>query len=676
MSDQLEGSYRSVFLRSPLPMWVFDQETLRFLEVNEAAIRRYGYSREEFLGMTIRDIRPPEDVERLETYLEAHIGTDAERVVAGFVHRRKDGGLLDVEITSSPIVFAGRPARLVLAYDVSDHTRYERRLQALAEASAEIASAESLQDALQHITDRTREILGAHLGMCTLTPTSDWTEATTALSLSSRYADHVGTPGLHDGSGIYSLVRESGQPLRLTADELAHHPRRRGFGVAEDTHPPLRGLVAAPLQGPDGWCIGLLMVSDSDAGDFTQADEAMLVQLARLASDAIERGRLRWTVATSAAEITKLNASLHRQLDRMDGLRQVDRAITSSLDLNLTLAVFLDQVTTHLGVDAGAVLLHDASARSLRYAALRGLRTTSLRSLAVKVGEGTLGRIVLEREARLEDLAAPDASHPALVPLRDEGFVTSLARPLIAKGIVVGVLELFHRGAIALDAEQAEYLDALVDQGAIVIDNGVLFNRLERANVELVQAYDTTIEGWAAALDRRGSDPPGHSRRVADLSVRTGQLLQVDSEDLHWIRRGALLHDIGNLGVPEVLLRKPGPLDEEEWARVRTHPDLAREFLDPIPFLRKALDIPCAHHERWDGSGYPQGLSGETIPLPARIFMVSDVFDAMTAGRPYSAPVPRGEAVAYLRRMRGTLFDPHVVDAFFRTLESAPEQRM
>ncbi len=182
---------------------------------------------------------------------------------------------------------------------------------------------------------------------------------------------------------------------------------------------------------------------------------------------------------------------------------------------------------------------------------------------------------------------------------------------------------------------------------------------------DIERAYDATIAGWSQALDLRDHETEGHSLRVAELTVRLARLLGIGEAEIMHIRRGALLHDIGKLGIPDSILHKPGPLSDEEWKIMRMHPVYAHEWLSPIEFLRPALDIPHYHHERWDGSGYPSGLKGEEIPLAARIFSVIDVWDALRSDRPYRDAWPIEKVQAHIRDLRGKHFDPQVVEAFF-----------
>ncbi|UCD42327.1 MAG: HD domain-containing protein [Chloroflexota bacterium] len=191
---------------------------------------------------------------------------------------------------------------------------------------------------------------------------------------------------------------------------------------------------------------------------------------------------------------------------------------------------------------------------------------------------------------------------------------------------------------------------------------------LNQSKLDLLNAYDRTLEGWSMALELRDQETEGHTRRVAEMTMDLAILMGIKEDDLVNIRRGALLHDIGKMGIPDRILLKPGELTPEEWVIMRKHPEFAYELLWPIEYLRPAIPIPHSHHEWWDGSGYPLGLKGEEIPLPARIFAVIDVWDAMSSDRPYRKALPEREVCDYLIESKGIHFDPRVVDAFFDLL--------
>lgn len=191
----------------------------------------------------------------------------------------------------------------------------------------------------------------------------------------------------------------------------------------------------------------------------------------------------------------------------------------------------------------------------------------------------------------------------------------------------------------------------------------------KRAEENLTEAYETTLEGWAKALELRDKETEGHSRRVTKTTLIVARAMGFHEQELIHIRRGSILHDIGKMGIPDEILRKSGPLTEEERDIIKKHPDTALELLKQIPFLEKALEIPCYHHEKWDGTGYPGRLKGNQIPLSARIFAVVDVWDALNSDRPYRKAWSREETLKYLRDESGKHFDPKVVEIFLELLE-------
>lgn len=191
---------------------------------------------------------------------------------------------------------------------------------------------------------------------------------------------------------------------------------------------------------------------------------------------------------------------------------------------------------------------------------------------------------------------------------------------------------------------------------------------LQRANKELAQAYDETLKGWSLALELRDNETLGHSERVTEMTLRLARAMGIDNDELTHIRRGALLHDIGKMGIPDSILNKPGPLNDEEWEIMRQHPVYAYDLLCPIAYLRPALDIPYSHHEKWDGTGYPCGLKGEQIPLAARIFTVADVWDALCSSRSYRDAWPEEKVRTYICEQASIYFDPQVVNIFLKLI--------
>jgi len=352
----------------------------------------------------------------------------------------------------------------------------------------------------------------------------------------------------------------------------------------------------------------------------------------------------------------------------LTALRTIDNGISSSFDMRVTLNIFIEQVMTQLNVHAASILI-SKDTLSLEYAAGSGFRNRGIAKSRLRVGESHAGRAALERRM----IAVPDLSREPFTPssiLTAEGFVSYYGVPLIAKGQLKGVLQIFHRAPLSPDEEWLDFLQTLAGEAAIAIDNAEMFDNLQRANSELLVAYNATIEGWSRALDLRDQETEGHTQRVTEMALNLAAAMGVEGKELMNLQRGALLHDIGKMGVPDSILLKPGPLTKEEMEIMRRHPQYACDMLSPIPFLRPALDIPYCHHEKWDGTGYPRKLKGEQIPLVARIFAVVDVWDALISDRPYRAAWARDKVRAYIREQSGLHFEPRVVEMFLKMIET------
>ena len=375
-------------------------------------------------------------------------------------------------------------------------------------------------------------------------------------------------------------------------------------------------------------------------------------------------------IAASSVHRITLYEDTQRRLERVMALRTLNLAVSGDIDLNISLEVLLDQLTDHFGVDAVDVLVLDPETREFVYAVGRGFRTKAAKSGGM-CGENVLaGQTVRDRKKvfvkTLQEHEYLDAFCSELI--KEEGFISYLGLPLIAKGEVKGVLELFNRKTNDLDDEWLNFMEALAADAAMAIDHAGLFQSLQRSNEELKAAYDATIWGWSRALELRDKETQGHSERVVELTVHLAQRLGIWERDMPALRRGAILHDIGKMGVPDSILLSPGPLSEGEWEIMSRHPEFAHQMLSSISFLQSALDIPYCHHERWDGSGYPRGLKGEEIPLAARIFSVVDVWDALTSDRPYRDAWTFEKAQEYIKVNSGHYFDPHVVDVFLKMM--------
>ncbi|MBI3536653.1 MAG: response regulator [Chloroflexi bacterium] len=375
-------------------------------------------------------------------------------------------------------------------------------------------------------------------------------------------------------------------------------------------------------------------------------------------------------VRERTTQLTKSNVEIERQVQHLSALRAIDQAITASFDLKFTLQVFLEQVTTQLKVDAAAVLLMKREALTLESFADRGFRTPAIKTTRLAPGEGFAGKVASERRVLIvPDIRSALNERAGISKLIAEGFIGYCAAPLIAKAQVQGVLEIFHRAPLNPSLEWQSFLVLLAGQAAIAIDNATLFNDLQRSNAELLRAYDTTIEGWSRAMDLRDKETEGHTQRVAEMTVLLARAVALSENEIAQARRGALLHDMGKLGIPDSILLKPDKLTEDEWEVMRRHPRYAYEMLSPIDYLRPALDIPYCHHEKWDGNGYPRQLKGEQIPRAARLFALADVYDALTSVRPYRKAWTKEKTLEHIKGLSGTHFEPRAVEIFLQEME-------
>lgn len=374
-------------------------------------------------------------------------------------------------------------------------------------------------------------------------------------------------------------------------------------------------------------------------------------------------------VSTDITERKRAEQRTLVQLQRLHTLHVIDQTITSNLDFRLTLDLLLENVISRLRVDAADVLLFEQLFQKLKFAAGYGFHTNSVEQTNLRLGESHAGQAALERRTvHIPNLNVWGKESERDLLLKNESFVTYIGVPLIAKGAVKGVLEIFHRTPLEPDPDWLNFLETLGGQAAIAIDDAQLFEKLQRSNDELALAYEVTIEGWSRAMDLRDKETEGHTQRVTEMAVRLAWAMGMSNEQIVHVRRGALLHDMGKLGVPDSILLKPGELTDEEWLFMRKHPQNAYDMFSSIEYLRPALDIPHYHHEKWDGTGYPQGLKGLQIPLPARVFAVVDVWDALQSDRPYRTGWTQEKVLEYIRAQSGIHFDPKVVELFMKVL--------
>jgi putative nucleotidyltransferase with HDIG domain len=361
-----------------------------------------------------------------------------------------------------------------------------------------------------------------------------------------------------------------------------------------------------------------------------------------------------------AIENAQLFEEIHLSFQRLASLRSIDQAISNNRNLDSILEILINHVLQQLKVDAACVMIFNKDRETLQFRWGKGF---AYKKYSGK--EFAVNTTIAEQAIRVNHTVCyPSIDLRNYSHLNRENFTSVACTPIFIQGKVEGVLEVFSKEPLRTSLDWIEFFETLAWQIAITIDNYDLFNGLQRSNQDLVDAYDATIQGWSHALDLRDKETEGHTQRVTEKALSLARKMNYPEEALVHMRRGALLHDIGKMSIPDRILLKEGPLTDEEWVIMRKHTDFAFELMAPIQYLWPALDIPYCHHEKWDGSGYPRGLKGEEIPLAARIFSVVDVWDALTSDRPYRKAWTHEAAITFIRSQRGKHFDPRVVDVF------------
>jgi PAS domain S-box-containing protein len=366
----------------------------------------------------------------------------------------------------------------------------------------------------------------------------------------------------------------------------------------------------------------------------------------------------------------KTEEKLTVQIERMQALGNIDRAIISTMDISFITDVVFDQISSQLHMDLSLLFLQTNNSQELTCQLSRGLPLLGGNGSKSDCPQPIMANRVAETGEMivLEDISQTHhfSIEAQAFPYRDIKFYAGV--PLLNLGETIGVLEVCSTQPYSPDPEWINFLGMIAGQTTIAIIHVTQFHDIRRLNAELLNSYENTLEGWARVLEFKDQETKGHSDRVTQMSVKLGQVLGLSAEELVHLRRGAILHDIGKLCVPEGILCKEGPLNDDEWEVMKQHPLFAQEFVGDIQFLQPATNIMLFHHERWDGSGYPLGLKGKQIPLGARIFMVIDVWDALSFDRPYRKAWPKEKVREYLQTNAGVLFDPDVVNIFLEII--------
>ncbi len=647
-----EAFLNSILDNIPSMITVKEAASLKYFKVNRPVEEYLGKTSDEILGKTVFDLFSNGEAkfytEQDEiTLKEKHIvdipienGLSREKKPR-FFHEKKIP-MYDAEGIPSYI--------LSISEDITEQIQLENdakvhleRLEAISKLSTRMQTPSSLDEMLPVLLEIFLETVDAPMG-------SIWLYKQEREELVSVYYSGGGYDNqllieepLKPGMGIPGLVFLTQEPhITQNYNEDPWFPEHKKGLMYKSL-----GGVTLPLRTTNS-VIGVINISMPSTRTISEDDVKLLVTLCEIAGNAIQ------TVS--------LKDQTEQRLKRLSALASIDRAISSSFDMMVSFEILVSNVISQLKMDAADVLLYNPYSQLLEYSTGQGFLTDAIKSAVLRLGESLAGEAAVTREmVVVKNLIAANISF-ANQQLAAEGFVTYYGVPLIAKGELRGVLEVFSRSQHTPDDDWINFLKSLAEQAAIAIDNTEMFENLRRSNMELGMAYNATIEGWSRALDLRDKETEGHTLRVTEITEKLARSFGLPENQIKYIRWGALLHDIGKMGVPDGILLKPGPLNDEEWVVMCMHPKYAFEMLAPIGYLTQAIDIPYCHHEKWDGTGYPRGLKGEQIPLSARIFAVVDIWDALSSDRPYRKAWPQEKVMEHIRNLSGTHLDPKVVD--------------
>ncbi|WP_448565861.1 PAS domain S-box protein, partial [Thermus sp.] len=551
VTEEVESEHRFRALAETAPalilMWQAESpeapETARLVYANPEALRLTGYSLEELQSQPVWAFVHPQDRELVRKRGLARLR--GEDVPARYAFRilTKGGEVRWLDFSAARVELGGKPTILGIGLDITEAKERERTLEAFARLSLTLREADALEDMIEKGLETVMAVMGAEAGSVLI---YEGTPPRVRVAADRGWMEKLPPPNLQ-------LEKQSLAARALAGQVILSPDPKTDPRVQEAARPHIPegyGVLALPLlAGKEA--VGVLFLS-WPRENLPGPKEVERVQvLAEVLGSALRRASLRRKLA--------------QRLEQLEALRAVDQAIAASLDLGLTLEVFLSQAL-RLPLDAVALFLYRKEEQALVLQQAKGFLTPKDRlPQRIPLGVGHVGRAALAGEVvHVEDLTQDPETHPEFT-LR-EGLVSERAYPLFAKGQLLGVLAAFTRRPWDLAPEEEEFLEALVGQGAIALDNALTFQALQRSQRELEAAYDLTLWGWAKAVELRDQETAGHTERVTELTLRLARALGVPEEDLEHLRRGAILHDVGKLAVPDAILLKPGPLTEEEWA--------------------------------------------------------------------------------------------------------------
>jgi putative nucleotidyltransferase with HDIG domain len=553
----------------------------------------------------------------------------------------RNGYIEGMILINSETADAFHSADVILAETVAtelerawERSSYHQHLTDLIQAGISLSTMIEPQSVVQEIATVTRQTLQARFVYVTLLDQAKNFTQRASSGFAPKLQEYLERVPLHN-SLIQTAVNAS-QPFRIR--DIRKYPL--GQPEMEIDQSNLRSLLVIPIRLHRLSIGSILAFGKQNEIFFTENDES----LASLLS----------SQSAAAVESTWLYQELRNSLTTTTQLYQVSFEILRTEELGQAVKIILETARKVANADSGGVVLFNPN-----------------KKIEVELGIDTNG--TYNGASHPFNLIQQAMTSGTSIFASDQ-TMTEVCFPIQTHLRKYGGLWLRISESLNYDSRHTAALQTLANQlerAILLIESRRQAKEIESAYAELEITYDRTLAALMSALDARDRETEGHSARVSQLAIKLGKEMNLTERELKAFERGALLHDIGKIGISDIILHKPHQLSEEEWKIMRLHPDIGARIVEDIPFLQDTLPIIRYHHERWDGSGYPIGLQGEDIPLMARIFSVADAFDALTTHRPYREKISPQEAVAYLCEQSGVLFDPEVVSAFERIFKDA-----
>jgi PAS domain S-box-containing protein/putative nucleotidyltransferase with HDIG domain len=687
--------------------------TGHILDANPAACEMYGYPREEFLQKTIADLMG--EYRSLLFNIENVSQIKLSEMPDFLLHTsnfRANGEVFPVEIQECPILISGETLILLVVRDVTDKVKTEsalksreRYLRLLNKITWDALAGSNLQEILGILSGRLGELFDSNGAYITL-----WNEEKQS-AVSGAYYDperescepvsrELNPKSLENK--MTQVVLESGQPVIIEENQDIPYSWAEILNLS-----PAGSLLTLPLIAGDRK-LGAILITLDGMRSLNEEDLAWGTQAADQIALVISRAYLMEKTQELLAETQSINETLEQKIqerteqlvaanqDLEDEIRErhrIEAVIRTRLELEHLISNLSSRFMDSYNFDS---VLSDAL-QAIGYitggtrvamfmirpnggtvdnthewqGVFQSTHKENLQNIPISNLAWWMKTLYEKHLIQIEDPAAiPAEALNELQILRADGIRSLLCYPISYDFKLAGFVEIDNlKTAKHFPMEDIELLALLVRTISSALYRKQSQERLKRANEELRTAYDATIEGWARALELRERETAGHCERTVDMALKLAWKLGIEGEELENIRRGALLHDIGKMVVPDYILQKPGPLTDEERSIIYEHPLYSAKMLGQIDYLKPAVAIPFYHHEKWDGSGYPNGLKGEDIPLAARLFALVDVWDALSSDRPYRKALPEDEVLAIIEKGVGSHFDPVIGPIFLEMLK-------